>query len=427
MSTPQVSATPIDIAAKPAQAKRYLSPGVNAILASLTGGGKSNILDLGMMNQNNVAFFSHYNCKLFVEDIAPSLEEINSGADIDDYLLNYGEDTQFDAIFAWDIFNYLDLKQLARLISRIKKNCRPDALMHVMVYANPTISAMPRRFSLIDKQTIEVASAEEVARQFPQYSAFDLLSHLPQFVAQDTWLSREDTLPGTLEYTFRFNPRRLRPVRRSESPALNDAQGNVATESNRMTHMSPAMVHIFDQISAVKRTSRVLDLGAPISANITAFKSAGCEIFVENLSKAVGGLEKRLPNGKGREKIGSQMLDYGDESPFDIILLWDIFNYLQLNQVELMAHKLRAICKRDSKLYCLNYTHKTMPASPRQFEITDNRELHYQDTPGQLRSIPYFTTLDLLKRMRGFAIEKTYLLQAGMQSGITELIIKYKG
>ena len=83
---------------------RYASPGVNAVLSVLDDTRKNNILDLGSMNQNNADFFTQYNCKLFVENIAPSLEEINAGADIDEFLLNYGEDTKFDAIFTWDLF-----------------------------------------------------------------------------------------------------------------------------------------------------------------------------------------------------------------------------------------------------------------------------------------------------------------------------------
>ena len=75
----------------------------------------------------------------------------------------------------------------------------------------------------------------------------------------------------------------------------------------------------------------------------------------------------------------------------------------------------------------MSYTHKRMPESPRRFTIGDDFVISYNDTPDNYRNIPHFTTLDILRRMRGFRIEKTLLLQQGMQSGVTELILNFEG
>ncbi|MEM7293675.1 MAG: class I SAM-dependent methyltransferase [Pseudomonadota bacterium] len=398
---------------------QYASPGVFAVLSVLDDTRKNNILDLGRMNQNNAEFFTQYNCKLFVENIAPSLEEINAGADIDEFLLNYGEDTKFDAIFTWDLFNYIDLKQLARLISRIKNNCRPDTLMHVVSYTNENIAINPQQFGLIDNSTLQIVDLETQAREFPQYTAFDLLSHLPGFIAQDTWLPKDGMYPGAMEYSFRFNPRNLRAAETSGAAVKHVSRA--FEDTNKTLHRSPSLEQISQQLP---EAPAVLDLGQRIDANVNAFKKGAGSVFVENLVTSMGGVNK---DQASRTDLRAHTIDYPETQRFDLILVWDILNYLQLNQIEYLAEKLRPHCRRGTKLFALSYSHKNMPESPRRFTMGENFVISYNDTPDNYRDIPYFTTLDILRRMRGFKIEKTYLLQEGMQSGITELVLTFEG
>ncbi|MEM7208926.1 MAG: hypothetical protein AAF434_13975 [Pseudomonadota bacterium] len=401
--------------------KRFVSPGVRAVLSILDNSRKNNILDLGQMNQHNASFFADYNCKLFVENIASSLNEINAGADIDEYLLNYGDETQFDAIFAWDIFNYIDLKQLSRLISRLKKNCRPDTLMHVVSYTNDRISEIPQKFGLLDSDTFEVGFGVLVERPYPQNSAFDLLSHLPGFIAQDTWLPKDGMLPGAMEYSFRFNPRNVRQVETTGAAVKHVSREFV--DSHKTLHQSPGLERMLGELDKCERAPSVLDLGQRIDSNVNVLKQHRASVFVENLISSIGGLNNR-PSG-GRSDVGAHTIGYDTSQTFDVVLLWDILNYLQPSQIEQLANKLRPHCVPGTKLFAVSYTHKNMPESPRRFTIGNDCVLSYNDTPDNYREIPYFTTLDILRRMRGFKIEKTFLFQEGMQSGITELILTY--
>ena len=404
---------------------RYSSPGVKAVLAVLDAHRKNNILDLGKMNQSNAEFFTGYNCKLFVEDLAPSLNEINAGADIDEYLLNYGENTKFDAIFAWDLFNYIDLKQLVRLISRIKNNCRPDTLMHVVSYTQEEIPEIPQHFGLQDQSVIEVAQALPRARKFPQYSAFDLLSHLPGFIAQDTWLPQDDMLPGAMEYSFRFNPRNLREVETTGAAVKHISRA--FSDTHRTLHRSPGLDWVLGELEGSEGKPAVLDLGQRIHENIDTLKRNNASVFVENLVTSMGGLSSDQSGVAGRADVGAHTLDYDDEQKFDVILMWDILNYMNLHQIAHLAQKLRKNCREGTRVHVMSYTHRNMPESPRRFTMGDNCMLSYNDTPDSYRDIPLFTTLDILRHMRGFRIEKTFLVQEGMQSGITELLLTYSG
>jgi len=404
----------------------FESPGIGAVLSVLDETSKPSILDLGQMNNKNFAFFSRFDCKLFVEDIAPSLDKINGGADIDECLLNYGEQTKFDAIFAWDIFNYLDLSQLGRLIERIKKNCKPDTLLHVISYTGKSIAESPLHFGLHEGNSLDISHAKLAPRKFPQYSAFELLSHLPQFIAQDTWMARERMIPGVVEYTFRFNPGR-HPHEVETRGAAAKHISREFTDTHKTFHKSPGLEQIIGLLDSMDTPPRVLDLGQRINANVDTFKRNNGSVFVENLATSMGGLGQQAIGVSERVNLAPHTIDYDKDQPFDVILVWDIFNYMQPNQVEHLADQLRHYCKKGTKLFVLSYTYNSMPESPRRFTVGDDFYLSYNDTPDNRKSIPCTTTLDLLKRMHGFKIEKTYLMQEGMQSGITELSIVYDG
>ncbi len=404
----------------------FESPGVGAVLSVLDETRKFNILDLGKMSNRTFAFFSRFDCKLFVEDIAPSLDKINRGADIDEYLLSYGDQTQFDAILTWDIFNYLDLPQLGRLFARIKNNCKPDTLMHMISYTGKSIAETPLQFGLHEGNLLGISHADAAPREFPQHSAFDLLSHLPQFVAQDTWMARERMIPGAMEYTFRFNPDR-RPREVETKGAAAKHINRAFTDTHKTVHKSPGLKQIIGLLDSMETSPRVLDLGHRINDNVDTFKRNYGSVFVENLVTSMGGLGQQAIGVSERVNLAPHTIDYDKNRPFDVILVWDIFNYMQPNQVEHLTDQLRHYCKKGTKLFVLSYTNNTMPESPRRFTVGDDFCLSYNDTPDNRKAIPCTTTLDLLKRMNGFKIEKTYLMQEGMQSGITELTIVYDG
>ena len=404
-----------------------MSPGVNAVLSSLDKNNKNNILDLGTMNQNNVSFFSSYNCKLFVEHIAPSLQAINDGSDIDDYLLNYGEQTQFDAILAWDIFNYLDLPQLARLISRIKKNCKADTLLHTVMYTGESIAEVPRQFGLWADKSLQISHSPNEPRDYPQYNTFDLLSHLPQFVAQDTWLNTEGMLPGTVEYTFRLNADKRRRVAAAKKPAEKTVKKAKTPTAHTVVHKSPGLEKVTRYLSALEKTPRILDLGNEVNTGDAPYTGTYGKVISRNVVAPINGDRQRELDANMPLSLCPDTLKFDNEEPFDLILVWDIFNYLPLIQIAVLSEKLRGVCREGTQVYALMYTQNTMPESPRQFTIEDNYCLSFEDPPDSRQNTQAFSTLDLLKRMRGFKVGKTLLLQEGMQSGISELIISYKG
>ena len=410
-----------------ARSYRYVSPGVNAVLSTLDRNNKNNILDLGTMNQNNVAFFSNHSCKLFVEHIAPSLKAINNGSDIDDYLLNYGDTTQFDAILTWDIFNYLDLTQLARLISRIKKNCKTDTLLHAIIYTDESIAEVPRSFGLWADKSLQVSQSPDQVRTYPQYNAFDLLSHLPQFVAQDSWTNTEGMLPGTVEYTFRLNPEPRQRIAAIDNTPKQDVVKPKTRSADSLVHKSPGLEKVSRYLKALEKKPRILDLGNDVHFEGSALPINRGEVIRRNVVAPISTDRQRELDADMPLSLCPDTLKFDSEEPFDLILVWDIFNYLPLIQITVLAEKLRGVCREGTQLHALMHTQKTMPESPRQFTVGDDYSLQYEDPPNSRHNTQAFTTLDLLKRMRGFKIGKTLLLQEGMHSGISELIISFKG
>ncbi len=185
----------------------YRSLGLNALLASLTGDRKYYILDLGPALGVNVDFWSRLNCRLHIEDFynnyvrrkASGTEESSEAIFAD--LLPYGEETRFDVILAWDLFNYLDLEELGALVQRLAGWCHPGTLLFALLSYQPTIPAQPTLFKIVDSERMMYQTATSDTRPCPRYQPRDIAKLMARFNVSSSFLMRH----GVQEYMFSFN------------------------------------------------------------------------------------------------------------------------------------------------------------------------------------------------------------------------------
>ena len=109
----------------PSEPAAYKSLGLNALLRLLEEGRAYAILDLGPLLSANVDFWSRIPCRLHIEDFYTSYRERASGSSDDAMesvlqdILSFDDETRFDIILAWDLFNYLNLSEIDSLIQRL--------------------------------------------------------------------------------------------------------------------------------------------------------------------------------------------------------------------------------------------------------------------------------------------------------------------
>jgi len=168
-----------------------------------------NILDLGPAYGENIAFFSEFARKIYIEDLRDTLctHDFLSGVaetggeirlNVGDTLTAYPADTRFDLIFAWDLFNYLEREPLQQVIAWLSKFCKTGTLIFSLISTRVQISQHPLTFKILDKDRLLYGSSSALERPHPRYREVALLKLMPHFKTQKSFLLRN----GMQEYLF---------------------------------------------------------------------------------------------------------------------------------------------------------------------------------------------------------------------------------
>lgn len=191
-----------------------------------------------------------------------------------------------------------------------------------------------------------------------------------------------------------------------------------------LIHQSPAFTAVYNEIKNSDR-NRVLDLGPMSQGCFQLFSGLSCKIQVENIAGELSGF---ISSGRDISEfdITSALGRYRKEEKFDVILTWDLFNYLTLDQISLLFEHLQPYCKSDTILHCLRYVEKKIPPRPRTIAVKDQYLLEVSNESLEERSVPIYSTLQLLSAMHGYFMQDTLVGQMGMLPGITEHVMRYE-
>lgn len=156
--------------------------------------------------------------------------------------------------------------------------------------------------------------------------------------------------------------------------------------------------------------ARLLDLGKA-SGHTLAFLSRFCRRMT------VAGLEPSRPGSA----LSLDEQPGGSGDPFDLVLFWDLLNYLQPDQVAQLAAFLRRYSRPGTRLLALVYYSADMPAAPARFRIEDRKTVFWSHTGSGRRPCPRYKEQELVRRLPGFEVERVFLLRYG----IAEYVFRY--
>lgn len=181
----------------------HRSLALGELVAALQPG--SRVLDLGPSVSANVKFLLGLSCRLRIADLVRSLaaEPVESrrpeamGALLE-RLLPFAPDERFDALLAWDVFDYLRPDQVSSLMARLTPACPPEALALVLVSTQRTIPAVPLRHRILDREHLSADGPRAPTRASPRYGQADLQRLMPGFSVRRSFLLRS----GMQEFLF---------------------------------------------------------------------------------------------------------------------------------------------------------------------------------------------------------------------------------
>lgn len=184
--------------------REHRSPGLSLIIAHLKSERKQHVLDLGSATTPTVGFLSELQCKLYVEQLASSLEEIDTAGEDASAIINrlpyYARGLLFDVVLAWDLLNYLKPPTLVALIGRLLPFCKQGTLLFALISTGKRIPSVPVRFKIVGEDRLRYDLSVDRLRDGPRYSTPTLLKMLPGFKVVRSYLLQNNLQ----EYVLRF-------------------------------------------------------------------------------------------------------------------------------------------------------------------------------------------------------------------------------
>ena len=166
------------------------APGLELVAQQIAGSRRSDILDLGSPCRANVDYLSQFPCTLHIGDMARALaddpemsapEEERDVEGVIERLISYKDDIHFDAIFVWDLFDYLDVATIRAITRRVGHYCRTGTLLYLTTSNGETIPDEPGRFTLMDEQHFRFERVGTDTRSGMKHSPRGLERIMPGF------------------------------------------------------------------------------------------------------------------------------------------------------------------------------------------------------------------------------------------------------
>ncbi len=155
------------------------------------------------------------------------------------------------------------------------------------------------------------------------------------------------------------------------------------TEREEQIHSTAALKTFIKEITLFPK-SLILDLGCICDSNIELFTRLGCKIFVKDLLNANA---RAWINPGGMGEISADEIQTDFEYPenfFHGILLWDVFDHLDLQEARLLVNNAWRILKEKGWTLAL-----FRPVNPALFNIITRYRII---SPGEIR----YETLPLI-------------------------------
>lgn len=179
------------------------------------------------------------------------------------------------------------------------------------------------------------------------------------------------------------------------------------------THSSPGLE---EAVRAVPDDGarKVLDLGPSVADNVEFVSSFASYLHIVDAidrSPSASGTE-----GGGFGRLGTlQALVKRHRRSFDLVLAWDLLNYLSKDQAERLMRAVAELCLPNARLHAIVFATDTMPVVPNRYRIVDSARLAYEPGTTELRGVPSLPPAAVEKLLKGFRIEHSFVLQHGVR------------
>ena len=161
----------------------------------------------------------------------------------------------------------------------------------------------------------------------------------------------------------------------------------------------------------------IQDLGAANAATIDYLNQFRCRLEIADLPASLSSLLSSEADDD--ESLGNkvqQALPARTDEPVDIILCWDLLNYLDRRTLTAVMARLAQRANQCTWVHSLIvYSAARMPVVPSLYMPNEQDDLITTPVTTELRDAPRHTPDDLARCMPDYRVERAVLLNNGMQ------------
>ena len=182
-------------------------------------------------------------------------------------------------------------------------------------------------------------------------------------------------------------------------------------------HSSVGFNIAYNQMRGRRKLS-VLDLGSAYPSNLQflsqSFRSLHIEI--ENLYETLSSFDFFDPREpRSYDAVYRYLLPYAEGTRFDLILGWDLFNYLEELELTSLIRHLDRFCHPGTLLFSMISTNRYIPEKPIRFQVINSERLRYEYLSSLLRPSPRYHRADLNRMMPRYRLFSSFRLRNGFK------------
>lgn len=180
----------------------------------------------------------------------------------------------------------------------------------------------------------------------------------------------------------------------------------VAAEHCEQTSM--ALTCVMSRLEDAPRCG-ILDLGAPVTANVELYARHGSKITFADFHHFY---EAQRPNAESAAGVAESLP--ATASQVDVILAWDVLNYLSLEEITWLGQSVRSRCAPGALLLALVSCAGPIPATPSIHTIIDEETLRVEANGSPERASPAYSEQALLRSLSGWTVKSRFQLRNSM-------------
>lgn len=187
-------------------------------------------------------------------------------------------------------------------------------------------------------------------------------------------------------------------------------------EPGGLDYHSLALPTVFQRLQSLSKPV-VLDLGPALGGNIHALEHLHPRIYIADLFSSERGTprpEAVRPGASGDHFWHWLFRDRPTEA-LDVILSWDLLNYLTLAEIATLEGHLRPQLKPGSLLFTIVAQGKEIPDRPIPYAIRSGSILVPHGASKGRAPAPRYREPELRRALPGFVVDTSYLLRSGFQ------------